>query len=71
MTRIDSRSQLPYDCSGHLLWIGERTRQIDGAHVEFLRHVRNPLGSSLARRRLGRTPLLSLMPLTPTMSLAV
>lgn len=33
-----------YDCSAHMLWIGERTRQIDGAHVEFLRGVKNPLG---------------------------
>ncbi len=33
-----------YDCSGHMLWIGERTRQIDGAHVEFLRGVKNPIG---------------------------
>ena len=53
MTRIDSRSQLPYDCSGHLLWIGERTRQIDGAHVEFLRHVRNPLGVKLGPTTTG------------------
>jgi 3-deoxy-7-phosphoheptulonate synthase len=33
-----------YDCSAHLLWVGERTRQVDGAHVEFLRGVGNPLG---------------------------
>ncbi len=33
-----------YDCSGHMLWIGERTRQPDGAHVEFLRGVKNPIG---------------------------
>jgi 3-deoxy-7-phosphoheptulonate synthase len=33
-----------YDCSAHMLWIGERTRQPDGAHVEFLRGVKNPLG---------------------------
>ena len=53
MTRVDSRSQLLYDCSGHLLWIGERTRQIDGAHVEFLRHVRNPLGVKLGPTTTG------------------
>ncbi|MCL2783350.1 MAG: 3-deoxy-7-phosphoheptulonate synthase, partial [Propionibacteriaceae bacterium] len=47
MTRIDYRSGLPYDTSGHLVWIGERTRQLDGAHVELLRHVRNPLGVKL------------------------
>ena len=33
-----------YDCSGHFLWIGDRTRQPDGAHVEFLRGVKNPIG---------------------------
>ena len=47
LTRIDSRTGLPYDCSGHLVWIGERTRQLDGAHVELLRHVRNPLAVKL------------------------
>src|SRR6266700_102656 len=44
MTRIDSTSGDWYDCSAHLVWIGDRTRQPDGAHVEFLRGVRNPLG---------------------------
>ena len=34
LTRIDSRTGLPYDVSGHFLWIGERTRQLDGAHVD-------------------------------------
>ncbi|MCO5989468.1 3-deoxy-7-phosphoheptulonate synthase class II [Actinoallomurus spadix] len=47
LTRIDSRSGLPYDVSGHYLWIGERTRQLDGAHVEFMRHIRNPIGVKL------------------------
>src|SRR5205085_1946953 len=44
MTRVDSTSGEWYDCSAHMLWIGDRTRQPDGAHVEFLRGVRNPLG---------------------------
>jgi 3-deoxy-7-phosphoheptulonate synthase len=43
MTRVDSTSGEWYDCSAHLLWIGERTRQLDGAHIEFLRGVGNPL----------------------------
>ncbi len=43
LTRQDSTTGDWYDCSAHLLWIGERTRQIDGAHVEFLRGVLNPL----------------------------
>ncbi|GAB4845012.1 Phospho-2-dehydro-3-deoxyheptonate aldolase 2, chloroplastic [Ancistrocladus abbreviatus] len=44
LTREDSTSGLFYDCSAHMLWVGERTRQLDGAHVEFLRGIANPLG---------------------------
>ena len=44
LTRIDSTSGDWYACSAHFLWIGDRTRQADGAHVEFLRGVKNPLG---------------------------
>ncbi|OAY78111.1 phospho-2-dehydro-3-deoxyheptonate aldolase 2, chloroplastic-like [Ananas comosus] len=44
LTREDSTSGLYYDCSAHFLWVGERTRQLDGAHVEFLRGIANPLG---------------------------
>lgn len=47
LTRIDSRTGQPYDCSAHFLWIGERTRQLDGAHVDFLSRVRNPIGVKL------------------------
>ncbi len=47
MTRIDSRTELPYNVSGHFVWIGERTRQLDGAHVEYFRHIRNPIGCKL------------------------
>ena len=47
LTRIDSRTGTPYDCSAHFLWIGERTRQLDGAHVDFLSRVRNPIGVKL------------------------
>lgn len=47
LTRTDSRTGLPYDVSAHLVWIGERTRQIDGAHVEFARHIRNPIAVKL------------------------
>lgn len=47
MTRIDSRTDLPYNVSGHMVWIGERTRQLDGAHVEYFRHIRNPIGVKL------------------------
>ena len=44
MTRIDSTTGDWYDTSAHMLWVGDRTRQPDGAHVEFLRGVKNPLG---------------------------
>ncbi len=44
LTRIDSRTGKPYDVSGHFLWIGERTRQLDGAHVHFASTISNPIG---------------------------
>ena len=44
MTRQDSLTGDWYDCSAHMLWIGDRTRQTDSAHVEFLRGVKNPIG---------------------------
>lgn len=47
MTRLDSRSGAPYVTSGHFIWIGERTRQLDGAHVDYFSRVKNPLGVKL------------------------
>ncbi len=47
LTRQDSLTGSWYDCSAHMLWIGERTRDVDGAHVEFLRGVGNPIGCKL------------------------
>jgi len=44
MTRVDSTSGQWYDTSAHLLWIGERTRELGGAHVEFFRGIKNPIG---------------------------
>jgi len=44
LTRVDSTSGDWYGCSANFLWIGDRTRQVDGAHVEFLRGIRNPIG---------------------------
>jgi 3-deoxy-7-phosphoheptulonate synthase len=44
LVRVDSTTGDPYACSAHFLWIGERTRQLDGAHVEFLSGVHNPVG---------------------------
>jgi len=47
LSRVDSLSGNWYDCSAHMLWVGERTRQTDGAHLEFLRGVHNPLACKL------------------------
>jgi 3-deoxy-7-phosphoheptulonate synthase len=44
LTRVDSTTGDWYGCSANFLWIGDRTRQVDGAHVEFLRGVKNPIG---------------------------
>ncbi len=53
LTRIDSRTGRPYDTSAHFLWIGERTRALDGAHVEFARGITNPVGVKIGP---GTTP---------------
>ncbi|MFD3496979.1 class II 3-deoxy-7-phosphoheptulonate synthase [Streptomyces sp. NPDC058678] len=47
LTRIDSRTGRLYDVSAHMVWIGERTRQLDGAHIEFAARIRNPVGVKL------------------------
>src|SRR5206468_12367917 len=47
LTRRDSLTGDWYDCSAHMLWIGERTRQPEGAHVEFFAGVHNPIGVKL------------------------
>jgi hypothetical protein len=44
LTRLDSTTNTWYDCSAHFLWCGERTRQLDAAHMEFMRGIRNPIG---------------------------
>jgi 3-deoxy-7-phosphoheptulonate synthase len=44
LTRIDSRTGMPYDVSSHFVWVGERTRDLGGAHVDFLSRIRNPIG---------------------------
>lgn len=48
LTRLDSTSGKYYDCSSHMQWIGERTRDLDGAHVEFSRGLQNPLGIKIS-----------------------
>lgn len=47
LTRIDSRTGLPYDVSAHFVWIGERTRQLNGAHIDFAKKIKNPIGVKL------------------------
>lgn len=47
MTRIDSRTGNPYNTSAHFLWIGERTRDLDGAHIDFFSRIHNPIGVKL------------------------
>jgi len=54
LTRQDSTTGQWYDCSAHMLWIGERTRDVDGAHVEFLRGVGNPIGCKVGPTMTGQ-----------------
>ena len=44
LTRVDSTTGKWYDVSAHMLWVGDRTRQLDGAHIEFLKGIENPIG---------------------------
>jgi 3-deoxy-7-phosphoheptulonate synthase len=66
LTRIDSRTGTPYDCSAHFLWIGDRTRQLDGAHVDFLSRVRNPIGVKLGPTATADDALALMDKLNPT-----
>ena len=65
LTRIDSRTQLPYDVSGHFLWVGERTRDLDGAHIEFASKIRNPIGVKLGPSTTPETALELIEKLNP------
>jgi 3-deoxy-7-phosphoheptulonate synthase len=66
LTRIDSRTQLPYDVSAHFLWIGERTRQLDGAHMDFAAKIRNPIGIKLGPKTTPDEALAIISKLNPT-----
>jgi 3-deoxy-7-phosphoheptulonate synthase len=44
LTRVDSRTGNLYDVSGHIVWVGERTRELDGAHIDFVSKIKNPIG---------------------------
>ena len=48
LTRMDSLTGDWYDCSAHMLWVGERTRQLDGAHIDFLSGIHNPIGCKIS-----------------------
>ena len=65
LTRIDSRTGDAYACSAHFLWIGERTRQLDGAHVEFFSRVRNPIGVKLGPTTTGADAIALMDKLNP------
>jgi len=60
LTREDSTTGLWYDCSAHFLWCGERTRNLDGAHVEFMRGVANPIGVKVSDK-MEPTDLVSMI----------
>ena len=49
-----------YDCSGHFLWCGERTRQLDAAHIEFMRGIANPIGVKVSDK-MDASQLVSLI----------
>jgi 3-deoxy-7-phosphoheptulonate synthase len=65
LTRCDPQTGEWYDGSAHFLWIGERTRQVDGAHVEFLRGIANPIGLKLGPTAAPDTLLRLLDALNP------
>ncbi|WP_309128669.1 class II 3-deoxy-7-phosphoheptulonate synthase [Microbacterium sp.] len=65
MTRIDSRTGTPYNTSAHFLWIGERTRELDGAHVDYFSKIRNPIGVKLGPSMTPETALALIDKLDP------
>jgi 3-deoxy-7-phosphoheptulonate synthase len=65
LTRIDSRTGLPYDVSAHFVWIGERTRQLDGAHMDFAKKIKNPIGVKLGPKTTGDDALTMIKELNP------
>ncbi|KAA0960560.1 3-deoxy-7-phosphoheptulonate synthase class II [Microbacterium sp. ANT_H45B] len=65
MTRIDSRTDTPYNTSAHFLWIGERTRELEGAHVDYFSKIRNPIGVKLGPTTTPETALALIDKLDP------
>ena len=66
LTRIDSRTGNAYDVSGHMVWIGERTRQLDGAHLDFASKIHNPIGIKLGPKSTPEDALTMIRILNPT-----
>jgi 3-deoxy-7-phosphoheptulonate synthase len=66
LTRVDSRTGALYNTSGHFVWIGERTRDLDGAHVEYFSRIRNPIGIKLGPTTAPDAALAYLDRLDPT-----
>ncbi len=66
LTRIDSRTGNAYDVSGHMVWIGERTRQLDGAHVDFAAKIHNPIGIKLGPKSTAEDALTMIKILNPS-----
>jgi 3-deoxy-7-phosphoheptulonate synthase len=66
LTRIDSRTNNPYDVSAHFVWIGERTRQLDGAHMDFAEKIHNPIGVKLGPKTTGEDTLAIIKRLNPS-----
>jgi 3-deoxy-7-phosphoheptulonate synthase len=65
LTRTDERSGHVYDLSAHLLWIGERTRALDGAHVEFARRIHNPIAVKIGPAATAQDVLALIQALDP------
>ena len=66
LTRIDSRTGNAYDVSGHFLWVGERTRQLDGAHIDFAAKIHNPIGVKLGPKTSPEDALAMIKALNPS-----
>jgi len=66
LCRVDSLTGRWYDTSAHMLWVGERTRQLDGAHVEFVRGIANPIGVKIGPTMDNDTLLRLIDTLNPT-----
>ena len=66
LTRIDSRTGNAYDVSGHFVWVGERTRQLDGAHIDFAAKIHNPIGVKLGPKTTPEDALAMIQALNPS-----